>query len=76
MIEYPKMESVADPEGSVWRKVNALYLAETSPGDSETGHDRSTTVDATDAAGSGAGESRWSTRGISWSRRAAGSGQM
>lgn len=35
-----------------------------------------TTVDATDAAGSGAGESRWSTRGISWSRRAAGSGQM
>lgn len=35
------------------RKVNALYLTETSPGDSETGHDRAATVDAADAAGSG-----------------------
>ncbi|WP_312802036.1 MobF family relaxase [Corynebacterium variabile] len=34
------------------RKVNALYLAETSPGDSETGHDRAATVDAAGAAGS------------------------
>ncbi|MGO2883375.1 MobF family relaxase [Corynebacterium variabile] len=33
------------------RKANALYLAETSPGDSETGHDRAAT---SDAAGSGA----------------------
>lgn len=32
------------------RKVNALYLAETSPGDSETGHDRATTIDAADTA--------------------------
>ncbi|MGP5242206.1 MULTISPECIES: MobF family relaxase [Corynebacterium] len=32
------------------RKVNALYLAETSPGDSETGHDRATTIDASDTA--------------------------
>ena len=35
------------------RRVNALYLAETSPGDSETGHDRAATVDAADGAGSG-----------------------
>ncbi|MGP5591170.1 MobF family relaxase [Corynebacterium variabile] len=38
------------------RKVNALYLAETSPGDSETGHDRTVAVDAAetaDVAGSG-----------------------
>lgn len=41
------------PRDRSGRKVNALYLAETSPGDSETGHGRSTTVDATDAAGSG-----------------------
>ena len=32
------------------RKVNALYLSETSPGDSETGHDRATTIDAADTA--------------------------
>lgn len=32
------------------RKVNALYLSETSPGDSETGHDRAATIDASDTA--------------------------